>query len=185
MLPEIQSILYATDLSKTAIHALGFAAALAERNKAALTVLHVLPDPMEFYSEEAGIDIEHMFGQEAARHIESGDIEKTNEAVHKRLLQVLADNLKDHTLEDLIGPERVLVASGDPGEEIVGEAARGGYDLLVLGTHGQTGLMSMMMGSVAGWAVKRSPIPTLVVPLPDSERAAHYTKKTQGDAVKA
>jgi len=185
MLPEIRNILYATDLSQTAIHALGYAASLAHAHKANLTVLHVLPDPLELYSEQAGLDMERMFGAESAKTVDKGDVEAAKATVHARLLEVLRDNLAGHTVEQYIGPERVLVATGDPGEEIVKEAASGGYGLLVLGTHGQTGLMSMMMGSVAAWVVKRSPIPVLVAPLPDSERARRYAHDAEGHTMRA
>jgi len=52
---------------------------------------------------------------------------------------------------------------GDPATTIVERAANGGYDLLVLGTHGRTGLSHVLMGSVAEKVVRRAPCAVLTV----------------------
>jgi universal stress protein A len=52
---------------------------------------------------------------------------------------------------------------GDPATTIVEHAANGGYDLLVLGTHGRTGLSHALMGSVAEKVVRRAPCAVLTV----------------------
>jgi nucleotide-binding universal stress UspA family protein len=52
---------------------------------------------------------------------------------------------------------------GDPATTIVERAASGGYDLLVLGTHGRTGLAHVLMGSVAEKVVRRAPCAVLTV----------------------
>lgn len=72
MLPEYRNILYATDLSQGARQALGHAAAMADRFDADLTVLHVLPDSLELFSEEAGMDLAAHFGEEAAYWLDKG-----------------------------------------------------------------------------------------------------------------
>ena len=52
---------------------------------------------------------------------------------------------------------------GDPATAIVERAASGGYDLLVLGTHGRTGLSHVLLGSVAEKVVRRAPCAVLTV----------------------
>lgn len=52
---------------------------------------------------------------------------------------------------------------GDPASAIVERAASGGYDLLVLGTQGRTGLSHLLLGSVAEKVVRRAPCPVLTV----------------------
>jgi universal stress protein A len=52
---------------------------------------------------------------------------------------------------------------GDPATAIVERAASGGYDLLVLGTHGRTGLSHLLMGSVAEKVVRRARCAVLTV----------------------
>ncbi len=52
---------------------------------------------------------------------------------------------------------------GDPATAIVERAASGGYDLLVIGTHGRSGLSHLLLGSVAEKVVRRAPCPVLTV----------------------
>jgi nucleotide-binding universal stress UspA family protein len=69
------------------------------------------------------------------------------------------------TLE--LGPDVKLthaLLSGDPTAKLVEALKDGGYDLVVLGTHGRTGLMHLLMGSVAEKLVRLSPVPVLTVP---------------------
>jgi nucleotide-binding universal stress UspA family protein len=51
---------------------------------------------------------------------------------------------------------------GDPAGEIVRIAAEEGVDMIVLGTHGRSGISRMLMGSVAEGVVRRAPCPVLV-----------------------
>lgn len=171
MLPVITSILYATDLSETAEHALHFAAAIAARQGAELTVLHVLPDELEMYSEEAGFDIAAVFGEEAARMIDRGDVENAKKAIGTRIRQTISGCLHPETLDRVFGGKKIIVTAGDPAAEILKEASSEKYQLLVLGTHGLSGWTSMMVGSVAGQVAKHGRIPTMVVPLPGKIRA--------------
>jgi nucleotide-binding universal stress UspA family protein len=52
---------------------------------------------------------------------------------------------------------------GDPATTILERARIGGYDLLVMGTHGRTGLSHALMGSVAEKVVRRAPCAVLTV----------------------
>lgn len=64
------------------------------------------------------------------------------------------------------GPRRVssVLASGTPWHEIVDAARRDpAIDLIVIGTHGRTGLGHVILGSVAEKVVRHAPVPVLVV----------------------
>ncbi|HVE89848.1 MAG TPA: universal stress protein [Burkholderiaceae bacterium] len=50
---------------------------------------------------------------------------------------------------------------GDPAMTIVEVAQRDGYDLIVMGTHGRTGLLNVVMGSVATKVLANSKVPVL------------------------
>jgi nucleotide-binding universal stress UspA family protein len=54
-------------------------------------------------------------------------------------------------------------ASGEPQTTIVDTAERGGFDLIVMGTHGRTGRDRALIGSVAENVVRRSQVPVLTV----------------------
>jgi len=62
-----------------------------------------------------------------------------------------------------IAVSRSLCEAGDPASTIVERAATDKYDLLVLGTHGRTGLSHVLMGSVAEEVVRRAHCPVLTV----------------------
>lgn len=55
------------------------------------------------------------------------------------------------------------LAEGDPAEEILRLATETHCDMIVLGTHGRTGLERLLMGSVAEQVVRRAPCPVLTV----------------------
>ncbi len=88
-----------------------------------------------------------------------------------KMMQELADQAEKHLAawradaERIVGAPRVSVekAVGEPAAEILAFAKGAGVDLLVLGTHGRTGLEHALMGSVAERVVRRSRCPVLTV----------------------
>jgi len=62
-------------------------------------------------------------------------------------------------------------AEGEPVEEIERLAAQTGADIVVLGSHGRSGIARAVMGSVAEGVVRRAPIPVIVVPAKQLEAA--------------
>ncbi len=87
-----------------------------------------------------------------------------------RMMQELADQAEKHLADWQkeaagLGAPRVSTAKaiGEPAGEIVGYAAEQGMDLLVLGTHGRTGLEHALMGSIAERVVRKARCPVLTV----------------------
>ena len=84
----------------------------------------------------------------------------------------LADALR--TLRTRSG-ERIEIEGsarmGSAADEIVRLAATGRFDLVVMGTHGRTGIRRLMLGSVAEKVLRRASIPILTVREPDTEDA--------------
>jgi nucleotide-binding universal stress UspA family protein len=56
--------------------------------------------------------------------------------------------------------------SGEPVTAILAEASKPGYDVLVVGTHGRSGVSKLLLGSVTDKLIRLSPIPVLTVPPP-------------------
>jgi nucleotide-binding universal stress UspA family protein len=87
------------------------------------------------------------------------------------MMQELAEQAERHLgewrsdAERLAGGPRVGMekAVGEPAAEILSYAERSGVDLLVLGTHGRTGLEHALMGSVAERVVRKAHCPVLTV----------------------
>lgn len=61
---------------------------------------------------------------------------------------------------------RARTVHGDPREVIVKAATDGAVDLIVMGSHGRTGLEKMLLGSVASYVVSHAPCSVMVVKLP-------------------
>jgi nucleotide-binding universal stress UspA family protein len=71
------------------------------------------------------------------------------------------------------------VATGRPADSICEHAATEKFDLIVMGTHGRTGLSHTLMGSVAERVVRKAPCPVLTV----RETTSHAQKEAAPVAV--
>jgi nucleotide-binding universal stress UspA family protein len=79
-------------------------------------------------------------------------------------------------LRDAGFQSRALVAQGDPREAIVDAAREHGVDLVVVGSHGRTGLSKLLLGSVASHVVTHAPCTVLVVKLNARQAAEMKTR---------
>jgi nucleotide-binding universal stress UspA family protein len=87
------------------------------------------------------------------------------------MMQDLADQAQKHLeewraeAEKLVGAPRVTAAPavGEPSAEILEAAREAKSDLIVVGTHGRTGLEHALMGSIAERVVRRAHCPVLTV----------------------
>jgi nucleotide-binding universal stress UspA family protein len=87
-----------------------------------------------------------------------------------KMLQDLADQAEAHlsewrSLAEQAGAARVqtIKGIGDPAAEVVELARDGGFDLIVLGTHGRTGIRHALLGSIAERVVRHSRCPVLTI----------------------
>ena len=91
-------------------------------------------------------------------------------AAEQPFMEWLGNSAREHLakFEETARSQGIEIAGshcelGDPATAIVERAASGGYDLLVLGTHGRTGLSHVLMGSVAEKVVRGAPCSVLTV----------------------
>jgi nucleotide-binding universal stress UspA family protein len=140
----LKKILVATDFSEPSDAALRYGRALAQRFDATLTVLHVADVVTTGMGAEGGTFVE------AQRHAE--------EAARLRVDALLTDADRR-----ALRARAVAIASILPAETIVGLAKRADVDLIVLGTHGRSGLAHLLVGSVAETVVRTAPCPVLTV----------------------
>jgi nucleotide-binding universal stress UspA family protein len=144
----IQTILYPTDFSKHAEYAFPLACSLARDYGARLVILHAVAPPI-------------MFGEGVAVPPPVDD----KQALQEKLNQLQAPDSR-------ISVERRLL-DGDPASEILHVAAETKCGMIVMGTHGRTGLGRLLMGSVAEQVVRKAPCPVLTmrIPLPETQSA--------------
>jgi len=142
--PKFQRVLVAVDFSEDSRYALACAAELAAKFDASLTLVHV---------------VEPHFGPRTAdlAGVTGGGSEATEFAEAKLELNDLG--------AQMLGPCRVVetvVRAGLAFFEITEAAKALGADLIVLGTHGYTGLKRALLGSTAEKVVRHAPCPVLV-----------------------
>jgi nucleotide-binding universal stress UspA family protein len=143
-MPEWKKICCAVDFADPSRVAMEQAADFARRFEAELTLLHVLVSP-----PSAATDI-----LVSSRGLAAVEAEKAQE--------MLAAWRAD--AERRAGRQvRSRVLWGDPAGQIVRHARDERCDLLVIGTHGRTGVARLVLGSVAEHVARQSPCPVLVV----------------------
>jgi len=140
---SFKTIVCPVDLSASSRNALATAITLAKRFDGALTLVHVWQPPLYGIPEApvAGEVIQEM-SDAAERSLADWEASARSEGV-----QVLASRL----------------LTGDPANEISGVARACAADLIVMGTHGRTGLKHVLLGSVAEKVVRHAPCDVLVV----------------------
>jgi nucleotide-binding universal stress UspA family protein len=155
-LPAVVRILVPIDLSPSARAALEYAALLAVGFGAELVVLHVWqpagyagPDTLAFVPAGEGRSWEERRG-DVLREVD-------------RLLE--QQDVKPRQLE-------VRVEAGEPADTILQVAKERGVDLIVIGTHGRTGISRFLLGSVAEVVSRRSPCPVLMLRVPSKTSRA-------------
>jgi arsenite transporter len=166
-MPLINRILYATDLSETARHAVRYACTFADRFNAEVTLLHVVPDVLEEISAGAGIDLLDHMDRKHWETFNRDGIGRAKEAIRKRIAETAAA-VKDRMPACPLSTQKVRIEVGNPVEAIVRNATEGDFDLVIMGTHGHGRVEGAVMGSVAAGVIRRCPIPVLVVRLPDA-----------------
>jgi nucleotide-binding universal stress UspA family protein len=149
---ELNRVLVPTDFSKFSEHALQYAVAFAEKFGAELHLLHVVQDLALLSPDAVGI------APPLAPSLQqlSGAVE----SAFDRLIQA-------HQL-DRFGHRREL-REGTPWSEIVRSAKENEVDLIVMGTHGHTGLAHILLGSVTDKVIRHSPCPVLTIRHPEHE----------------
>jgi nucleotide-binding universal stress UspA family protein len=171
--PLIGKILYATDLSATARHAARYACSLGNQYQATVAVMHVIPDMVEYFSSEAGIDLAAHMDKRTWQDFHKKGIEEARQLIIARIRDTAKNVLKEIPSCPL-SEEDIQVAVGQPAKEIVAAADKGNFDLIIMGTHGHGNLEDHVIGSIAGAVIHQSKIPVLVVRLPREDEVQQH-----------
>ncbi len=172
---EYKKILYATDLTETGRFAFPYAASIANRYDAKLTVFHVV-ETVEFEKQVVGYISESLWEEIKTRSLDEARDIITGRKRDDTAIREAVDELCQETMPQ--GQEKpyvtydVVVSSGDPVEEIIKEADKGNYDLLVIGEHSGWGISDAFkrkVGSTAWRILHRCKKPVLVVRLPPGQ----------------
>ena len=146
MQPMIDKIIVPIDFSDASEHAARYAAKLSRRLNASVHLIHVLeempvsPGPLEFYAGE------------------SPEAREERYQCARRRLNALAESVATYATRVTIE-----VRSGAIAESIGRAVVDYGADLVVMSTHGRTGMSHLLMGSVAEKVIQNARCPVLAI----------------------
>lgn len=143
----MKNIVAALDFSQTTPRVLEQSKALAEAMACHLWLIHVEAPEPDFVGYDAG--------PQSVRDQVSAEMREDHQ-----LLQQHADELREQGLETT-----ALLLQGATAQAIVEKAAELEADLLVVGSHGRSGLSKLLMGSVSEAVLRQAPCSVVVVPM--------------------
>ncbi len=150
---QLRHILYPTDFSEVGQCAFKYACSLAQSNNAALHCLHVVDEAYQYLAS---------MGPDSIAIGPPPD----------DLVKAAWVQMNDYVAKYLSGvsfPVKSAVVIGRPFMEIIRYAREHQADMIVIATHGRTGLKHVLLGSVAEKVVRKSPCPVLTIRHPQQE----------------
>jgi nucleotide-binding universal stress UspA family protein len=151
----IKTILLPTDGSECSAKAMAYALSFAKQYGGRIVALHVIDQRWEEQTRVAFAEV----GQDLTQKIRNGYAEEA-----RRILQEVADAGGRAGV-----PVEPRVVTGIPFNDIVRIGKELPADLIIMGTHGRTGVTHLLMGSVAEKVVRRAPCPVLTVRLEEHD----------------
>jgi nucleotide-binding universal stress UspA family protein len=140
-----RTILFATDFSESSEHAFKYALSLARKFESRLGIIHVINEPVDL----RGFYVPHI------------SFDKLEEEIEQGARKMMENFCRTHA-KDYPGVE-TFVVPGIPYDEIIKKAEELAADLVVVGTHGRTGLDHVLFGSTAEKVVRKSPVPVMTI----------------------
>jgi nucleotide-binding universal stress UspA family protein len=145
----IKTILLPSDGSECSGKATAYALSFARQYGARVVALHVIDQRWQEQTRVAFAEV----GQDLTQKIRNG-----YEAEARRILREVAD-----AAEKAGVPVETRIVTGVPFEDIVRLGQELPADLIIMGTHGRTGMSHLLLGSVAEKVVRKAPCPVLTV----------------------
>lgn len=145
---HLDKILYAIDFSESSEHAFDYALSLARKFDSRLFIIHVINEPVDL----RGFYVPHVSFENLEKEVEEG--------AEKMMQKFCRTKVKDFTNYE------TAVIPGIPYEEILKKAEQEHAALIVMGTHGRSGIDHLLFGSTAERVVRKAKCPVMTVRLP-------------------
>ena len=164
MIPPINTILYATDLTENSSYAFYFAVDLARKHDARILILHcIAPIQAQMHYK--------------ASYSSDKTLERAKEHEKKEDTAEIEKDLREfcQKVESEIGPpcvclvSKTIIKTGHTVEEILNTAEEEECDVIVLGIYGKSWLRQAFLGSVARSVLEKSRKPVFIIPLPSEK----------------
>ena len=147
--PKYKKVLFCTDFSENSDYAFEFAFGIAKRDEGLIYILHVIPP-----ENTNQIYMRNMLDIEQIRKIQKGIQEDLDNKYKERYAKKIENAIR----------YEIVTKSGREDEEIINLAKKEKVDIIVMGTHGRTGIEHVFFGSVAEKVLRNSPFPVFVIP---------------------
>lgn len=160
MLPEIKTILYATDLSAGSSHVFRYALSLAKRYQAQVSILHVVEPLSPFAQSLVELHVSHQASE--TQHLE----------IRNQLLTTLKEHLHAFCEKEACAAEENLIAEiqvleGQTAPTIIKQGAACQADMIVMGTHQHSAIGEALLGTTAHKVLHSCALPTLLIRIPE------------------
>jgi len=146
--PKYKKVLFCTDFSENSDCAFDYAFGIAKRDEGVLYILHVIPTNPDHYN------LERWLTKKELDRVTATLREDRERTYNERYLSQIKDKTK----------VKIVTKSGREDVEILKFARKENIDIIVIGTHGRTGIEHLFLGSVAEKIIRRSPIPVFIIP---------------------
>ena len=146
--PQYKKVLFCTDFSENADYAFDFAYGIAKRDEGTLYILHIIPRNSNQAYAESFVAME--------------DLEKIQKAVEGDV----ANNYNERYVNKIANEiaYELVTKTGREDKEILTFAKQEHVDIIVMGTHGKTGIEHVFFGSIAEKVLRHSPFPVFIIP---------------------
>ncbi len=146
--PKYKKVLFCTDFSACSDRAFDYAFGIAQRDQGVLYILHVIPKNYDHYN------LERCLTKEELNKIRATLQEDREKIYDNKYLRQIEDKSK----------VQIVTKSGREDRKILEFARKTGIDIIVIGTHGRTGIEHFFIGSVAEKIIRHSPVPVFIIP---------------------
>ena len=146
--PKYKKVLFCTDFSENADYAFDYTYGIAKRDEGLLYILHVIPEnPHQAYADN---------------YISKEDLKR----IQKSIEEYLDDNYSERYVKKIENGVKfeIVTKSGREDDEIIKFSKQEKIDIIVMGTHGRTGIEHVFFGSVAEKVLRHSPFPIFIIP---------------------
>lgn len=166
MLPEVKTILYATDLGNNAGRVFRWAMGLAHKYGAKIVIVHAL-EPMSPYTKSL---VDMYLTEGTSKGLEAEGKQRIIDEVRRRLERFCAQEVCTAPGgDDLVAA--IVIEEGRPVEVILDEAKRRSADLIVMGSHGHGAMGEIFLGGTAHRVMQRANVPVLLVRMKEGHKA--------------
>jgi nucleotide-binding universal stress UspA family protein len=146
--PKYKKVLFCTDFSENSDCAFDYAFGIAKRDEGVLYILHVIPTNPDHNN------LERCLTKEELDRVKATLREDREKIYNDQYLSHIKDKTK----------VQIVTESGREDKKILEFARKENIDIIVIGTHGRTGIEHFFIGSVAEKIIRHSPIPVFIIP---------------------